>query len=78
MAEGLERVRVSAAELRDMVAAQARAAGGGDGGGEGVAATGGVVVEAGSCCFGPSRCLRRHLPRGWARPLGRTARLGLG
>ncbi|NWR09263.1 EST1A protein, partial [Paradoxornis webbianus] len=29
MAEGLERVRVSAAELRDMVAAQARAAGGG-------------------------------------------------
>lgn len=46
MAEGLERVRVSAAELRDMVAAQARA-----GRGEGVVGTGGAMVGARGCCY---------------------------
>lgn len=47
MADGLERVRVSAAELRDMVAAEARAAAAG-GRGEGAAGAGGSVVGAGS------------------------------
>lgn len=74
MAEGLERVRVSAAELRDMVAAQARA-----GRGEGVAGSGEAVVGAGGrggCCWclGLSPQLPSAAPaRGRAGPPGGAA-----
>lgn len=73
MAEGLERVRVSAAELRDMVAAQARAAAAGragEGPGEG-------FKERDSRFWGEgSEIVASQRRRGWAGSGGRVLAAG--
>lgn len=77
MAEGLERVRVSAAELRDMVAAQARAAAAG-GRGKGWQEPVGWWRELGESALGLSSPIGGTCPGvGWAPQLRRPAWAGV-